>query len=56
MEILLFDSYRVFQKEYKGSVIRRFFKLPVPAIVLFFVLLTSLIGAVVFCCLGGRVS
>ena len=52
MEILLFDSYRVFQKEYKGSVIRRFFKLPVPAIVLFFVLLTSLIGAVVFCCIN----
>lgn len=50
METLLFDSYRVFQKEYKGNIVRRFFKLPVPAIVLFFVMLASLICAVVFGC------
>ena len=52
METLLFDSYRVFQKEYKGNFMRRFFKLPVPAIVLFFVMLTSLISAVVSGCIN----
>lgn len=48
METLLFDSYRVFQKEHNGSIIRRFFKLPVGAITLFFFALASVVGAIVF--------
>lgn len=48
MENLLFDSYRVFQKEYNGNIIRRFFKLPLGATILFFLAMTSVIGATVF--------
>lgn len=46
METLLFDSYRVFQKKYNGSIIRRFFKLPVIAIVFFFIAIGSVVGAI----------
>lgn len=52
METLLFDSYRVFQKEYNGSVIRRFFKLPVVAIILFFIAITSAVSAIILTSIG----
>lgn len=45
METLLFDSYRVFQKGNNKNIIRRFFKLPVFAIVLFFIAIVSAISA-----------
>ena len=52
MENLLFDSYRVFQKEYHDSVIRRFFKLPILALILFFFALASVVGAITGTILG----
>lgn len=48
METLLFDSYRIFQKKYNGNIIRRFFKLPVLAIILFFSAIASVVGAITF--------
>lgn len=52
METLLFDSYRVFQKEYKGSIIRRFCRLPVMAIILFFIAIVSAVSAIILIFLG----
>ena len=51
MEILLFDSYRVFQKGRIRSIVQRLKKLPLPAIVLFLVMFAMVIGAIValFC-------
>lgn len=55
MEALLFDSYRVFQKKYNGNIIRRFFKLPVFAIILFFSAIASVVGAITFTILDNQI-
>ena len=44
MESLLFDSYRAFQKEYNGSIIRRFCRLPWAVIVLSILGLASFVS------------
>ena len=54
MEALLFDSYRAFQKEYKGSVLKCFLKMPLLAKILFVIALVSVIISIA--CIGFRLT
>lgn len=46
MHTILFDNYRKYQKETRGNVFKAFWKLPIPAIIIFLAIASTIVYAI----------